>query len=111
MLGESRQKDVPVLVSGGSRLGFEQPCPGLGWLPPVLLQELRDETPPQRVVRTGQEGAEPLQGQRLVGRSALHSSNDNGPSPPRLIRVGGTIRVDGAADDRPWRCRESNPGP
>jgi hypothetical protein len=53
VLGECREQGVPALVAHGRGFVGEQADLGLGWLPAILLKELRDQTPPDLLVRFG----------------------------------------------------------
>lgn len=57
VLRQRREEDIPMFVSGGSRLRIQKSATRLDRFPPVLLQELRDQTPPSRLVGPNEQGA------------------------------------------------------
>jgi hypothetical protein len=71
VLGQCGEEDVPVLIPDGRRLGGQQADRDLDRLPPVFLQELRDQPSAGRFGRCGQQAAELGQRHRLV---RLHAS-------------------------------------
>jgi hypothetical protein len=68
VLGQSRQEHVPAFVAGDRWFFMQQGAPRVGRFPAVFLQELRDKTPPQRLVSTSEQSTQPRQGKRLVRR-------------------------------------------
>jgi hypothetical protein len=87
MLGESSQEDIPTRVAGAAWLIFQQAKPCTGRLRPVVLQELRDQPPPPRLVSPGHQLAQIRHRKRLVDPAmnlTWHGDHRNVAAPERL---------------------------
>jgi hypothetical protein len=71
MFSQGRQEHIPSFVARADRLTHEQATTRPDRLPALLLQELRDQPPPQRVVHSGQQASEPYERHRLVDLAKL----------------------------------------
>lgn len=73
MFGERREKDIPTMISHAGRLGGQQREPSHGWLVPIFLKELTDQTPTSFVVAmVSQPPGERDKGSSLIPLSARH---------------------------------------
>ncbi len=87
MLRQRGQEHIPPLVARAGWFRRQQTPPRIELFPAILLQELRDQPPPSRLVSSGQQSTKPRQAQRPVhlATTAIIPVNDSS-TPKNLFR-------------------------